>query len=339
MNATAAASSTSLAARLGWRAERRPEPGFAHTLGAAAAAFAVFAVFFVIQEVASDDATAPGVGFYLLLGIAAFLGGAQMGGPLRAAAVTAIVFAVPLIWLFAFVGDGEGGSGTVRVLYVLIILSYLALYVFTWTKGHAILLGLALLLLVSWVVWEIDSSAGPAPFQDQISNISNNSDSPFGGSGDTGSGRSGSSDKTDETAAAALVLGLVYLGAAATLDRKKLAGIATPFIAVGGISTVVGSIVLVRDSSATAGGLTLALSGAIVGMIGGLGLNRRFSTWFGVLLVVIGLSIVVGDNIHSNLGSAGVFAVLAAAVGLGANFVAPKLQEFVDGDINAPKTG
>jgi hypothetical protein len=333
MNQPVAASSTSLTARLGWRAERRPEPGFAHTLGAAAAAFAVFAVFFVILEVTGDDATAPGVGFYLLLGIAAFLGGAQMGGPLRAAAVTALVFAVPLVWLFAFVGDGEGGSGTVRVLYILIILSYLALYLFTWTKGHAVLLGLALFLLVSWVVWEIDTSAGPAPFQDQISNISNRSDAPFDISGNNGAG-----EKTDETATAALVLGLLYLGAATALDRKKLAGIATPFIAVGGISTVVGSIVLVRDSSATAGGLTLAVSGAIVGLIGGLGTNRRFSTWFGVLLVVIGLSIVVGDNVHSNLGTAGVFAALAAAVAVGANFIAPKLEEFVDGDINAGTT-
>ena len=41
--------------RLGWRAERRPPPGFAHVLGAAAGAFVVVAIVAFIVEVTSDD--------------------------------------------------------------------------------------------------------------------------------------------------------------------------------------------------------------------------------------------------------------------------------------------
>jgi hypothetical protein len=46
----------------------------------------------------------------------------------------------------------------------------------------------------------------------------------------------------------------------------------------------------------------------------------------------------VNDNVHSNLGLAGIFAALAFVVAGGANFAAPKLHEFLDGDINAGKT-
>jgi len=330
-----AMSGQSLKDRLGWRAERRPEPGFAHTLGAAAAAFAVFAVFFLIAEITSDDPTLPGVALNLALFVGAVLIGMQMAGPVRSAAVTAIVLTVPLIWGFLLFGKDGGGESDLRVLYLLTIASYAVLYLLVWTKGHAILLGLALLLLVSWVVWEIDNGQGQVPFQDQISQ---SSDSPFGDSGG-GSFDNDSSDNTTETSTAALVIGLAYLGAAAALDRKKLPGVATPFIAVGLISTVAGAAVLGFDESALAGGLTLALSGAVVGLIGGLGTDRRFSTWLGVLLIVIGLSVVVGDTADSNLGFAGFFAGLALVVAAAATFAAPRLKEFVDGDINAPKTG
>jgi hypothetical protein len=327
---TADASSAGLLERLGWRAERRPEPGFAHTLGAAAAAFLVFATLALIGEITGDDPTLPGVGLNLVLLAAGVVIGMQIAGPVRSACVTLIVLTVPLIWFFLFLEDG-GSTGKARGFYLLVLGSYAVFYLLVWTKGRGIFLGLVLLLLVSWVVWEVGSAdRGPVPFQDQVTSTI---DSPFGDSGSFSS-----DDNTDETAAVALVFGLVYLGAAAALDRKKLTGSATPFIAVGLVATIAGSIVLVRDSSATAGGLTLAASGAIVGLVGGLGRDRRFSTWFGVLLVVIGLSIVVADVVDSNLGAAGFFAVLALAVAAVANFAAPKLDEFVDGDINAGKT-
>ncbi len=75
--------------RLGWRAERRPAPGFAHVLGAGAGAFVVFAVVaFVAEAAGSDDPTGPGVVLDLLLAVVAFVVGFRATGPLRAAATT-----------------------------------------------------------------------------------------------------------------------------------------------------------------------------------------------------------------------------------------------------------
>ena len=59
----------SLRERLGWRAERRPEPGFAHVLAAGVGAFAVFATVAVVVEIDGDDAH--GAGVLLSLALAA----------------------------------------------------------------------------------------------------------------------------------------------------------------------------------------------------------------------------------------------------------------------------
>ncbi len=332
------APSLGLMERLGWRAERRPEPGFAHALGAGAAAFAVFAVFALVIEVTSQDATAPGVGFYLLLSVAAILGGAQMAGPVRAAATTALVFSVPLIWIFAFVGDGTSGDDTLRWIYLLVSASYLALYLVSWTKGHAIFLGLALLLLASWITTEVGGLEGSSvPFQTQISPSAS---SPF-----ESSGFETQNDNTTETSTTSLVIGLLYLGAAAALDRKKLAGVATPFVLAGTLSTLSGALVLGARESLFWGGFSAVAAGTVVGLVGGLGLHRRFSTWFGTLFVVGGLIAIVvdfvsGDQLRggSSLEYAGVFAAVAILMAGAAALAAPRLHEFVDGDINAGKT-
>jgi hypothetical protein len=327
-----------LTERLGWRAERRPEPGFAHALGAGAAAFAVFAVFALVIEVTSDDATAPGVGFYLILSIVSILAGAQMAGPVRAAATTALVLSVPLIWIFAFVGDGQAGNDTLRWIYILVIVSYAALYFVSWTKGHAIFLGLALLVLFIWVTAEVQGlDSSPVPFQQ----ISPSTSTPF----DTGGNFPASDDdNTTETSTTSLVIGLIYLGAAAALDRKKLTGVATPFVLVGTIATLSGAIVLGARESLFWGGFSAVAAGSAVGLVGGLGLNRRFSTWFGTVFVVGGLiaivvDIVSGDSFRggTSLEYAGVFALVALLMGGAAAVAAPRFHEFVDGNVDAGK--
>src|ERR1700756_2802887 len=94
--------------RCGRRAARRPRPGFAHTLGAAAGAFVMIAVVAFVVEVASDDPTVPGVVFDALAALAAFALGFRIAGPLRSAGTTILVLAIPLVWLFAFFGGGSG---------------------------------------------------------------------------------------------------------------------------------------------------------------------------------------------------------------------------------------
>jgi hypothetical protein len=328
----------SLRERLGWRAERRPEPGFGHVLAAGGGAFAVFAVVALIVEIGSDDLTAPGVLLTLALAAAAFVLAWKVdAGPVRSAAMAAIVLCVPLVWFFAFYGDGDT-SGSTAGVYLLIVASYLVLYVVTWTRGRALLLGLALLFLFGWITSEIQGDTSIVPFQTTFEDQGATpfeTDTPF--QDDTDFDDPSVFDEPDPTGAsiAALVLGGLALGAGALLDRRKLNGTATPLIAVGALYAITGAIALGSEESVLAGGLLAAAAGAAVGLVGGLGPHRRGSTWIGVLAVVGGLVVVITDLADSTLGFAAMAAVVAVVLGVVGYVVAPRLDEAPDGDEQA----
>jgi hypothetical protein len=319
-----------LVARLGWRAERRPRPGFAHVLGAAAGAFVVVGVVAFVAEADNQDPTAPGVVFTLLLLAVALLAGTRAAGPLRAACVTAIVLAAPLFWFFAFFGGGQFGAGEARGVYLLTLVSYVVLYLLTWTKGRAIFLAGALLVFAGWATFEVaDSSSGVVPFQSEITSSS----------GSTGLGSSSSSsfttedDTTNSSATVALVIGLVFLGAGAALDRRGYAGAATPFVAVGAFETLAGAIVLGGNDSLLLGGLLAIASGAVVGLVGGHGDRRRATTWIGALVVFGGCVAVIADIAPSSAAATGGIAFgFALVLGSIAWWLAPVLGEPDDGD-------
>jgi hypothetical protein len=317
--------------RLGWRAQRRPRPGFAHVLGAAAGAFAVVAVVSFVVEVASDDPTLPGVAFTGALAVVVLVLGFVLPGPIRSACVTALVLTIPLIWIFALLGDGEGGRGDVRGIYLLTLACYLALYLLGWTKGRAIFLAGALLLFATWVTFEVAGSDSNSviPFQSQVT--SGNSTNQFGISTDTST--FSTTQDTDSTAAVALVIGIAFLTVGAVLDRRALEGAATPFIAIGAFETILGAVVLGANQSTLMGGVLALLAGAIVGIIGARGDRRRATTWIGVLVVFGGLVAVLVDIAPSSAWGVGAIA-LGFAVGLGliAWWLAPVLGEPNDGD-------
>lgn len=327
---SADAEKLSLRDRLGWRAERRPEPGFGHVLAAGGGAFAVFATVALIIEIGGDDLTAPGALLSLALGAAAFVLAVKVDtGPVRSAAMAVIVLCVPLVWFFAFYGDGDT-SGSTAGVYLLIVATYLVLYVVAWTRGRAILLGLALLFLFGWITAEIQGDSTLVPFQ---TTVEGQTDTPFPATDPTFDDSS-PFDEPDTTGSsiAALLLGGAALGAGAALDRRGLRGTATPFIAVGALYAIFGATALGSEGSVIAGGLLAALAGAAVGLVGGVGEHRRGSTWIGVLTVVGGLAAVIGDLADSMLGFAGLAALVAAglcAIGLA---VAPRLDEAPDGD-------
>jgi hypothetical protein len=320
--------------RLGERTVRRPEPAFAHVLGAAAGAFAVVAIVAFVVEVSSSDPTAPGVGFDAALAVLAFVLGFRAPGPLRSAAVTILVLAIPVTWFFALFGDGGGGRDEIRGLYLLTLATYLVLYLVGWTRGRAVLLAGVLVFFAAWVTFEFaGDSASVFPFQDQVS-------TPFSvpgstsGSGGTSFGSSGTSvtvngsSTNDDAATAALVVGVVFLVAGAVLDRRGLAGAATPFIGVGAVEAIAGSISLGSGNGTLAAGLLAAAAGALIGVIGARGQGRRGSTWLGVLTVFGGLVAVLVDIAPSSAAAIGGIA-LGFAVGLGALAVwlAPRLGE------------
>lgn len=325
-----------LAGRLGWRVERRPRPGFAHVLGAAAGGFVVVGVVAFVAEVDDTDPTTPGVVFCLALIAAALLLGFRAPGPIRAACVTATVLAVPLLWFFGFFGGGNAGRGELRGVYLLTLLSYALLYTLTWTKGRAIFLAGALLVFATWVTFEVgDADSGVVPFQSEISSSTNST--TFGVPTDQ-STFSTSGDTTDSTATAALIIGLVFLGAAAALDRRGYAGAATPFVAVGAIETLAGAIVLGGNDSLLLGGLLAIAAGAVVGLVGGHGDRRRATTWIGVLAVFGGCVAVIADIAPSSAAAVGGIAFgFALVLGSLAWWLAPVLGEADDGDDRPPR--
>jgi hypothetical protein len=311
--------------RLGWRARQRPEPGFAHALAAGAGVFAVIAVGGLVSELTSGDPTAPGVLLNLALAVAAFAAALRLSGPIRSMGTTVLVLTVPTIFFFAFFGGGDRGTGSIRGLLLLSTATFLVLYLVSWTKGRAVLLAFALLFVATWILVEVGNGSSGAsrvmPFQSQISSQT--------GTGFTTTG----DDSSRDVEIAALVVGLAMLGSAALLDRRELAGAATPFIVVGAIFALIGALGLASNESTVLGGLIAAAIGAGIGIVGGLGDDRRGSTWIGVIIVVIGLIAVIADLASGDtLGLVGLAAAVAIALAVGAVLLAPRLHEHVDGD-------
>jgi hypothetical protein len=311
---------------LGWRVRTRPSSLAAHVLAAGAGAFAVAATVALALEITSTDATAPGVLLNLALAVGAFAASLRLPGPVRSAAAVALALTIPLIWFFAFYGDGQGGTSGLRGIYLLSIGVYLVLFIASWSRGRAIFLALSLLFFASWLQFEIGSSSGTVlPFQNQLqsnpfgTHVSTSSSSLFGHAG-------------DDVATVALVLGLLYLGIAALLDRRRYVGAALPFIVIGAIEGIAGAIDLgANEHSVILGGLLTAVVGAALVAIGAFGEARRGSIWIGVLAIVGGLVFVIGDAADSTLGFAGYAALIAIGL-LGASLVlSGRLHEPPDG--------
>ncbi|HEX4528546.1 MAG TPA: hypothetical protein VIA11_03965 [Acidimicrobiia bacterium] len=318
-----------LAGRLGWRVERRPRPGFAHVLGAAAGAFLVVGVVAFVVEATDDDPTIPGVLFTLALIAGALLLGARAPGPLRSACVTALVLAVPLLWFFGFFGGGNAGRGEIRGVYLLSLAGYLLLYLLSWTKGRAIFLAGALLAFASWATFEVaDSSSNVVPFQSELSTSSGSTNFGFSQQQTLAT----QDDTTDSTATVAMLIGLVFLAVGAALDRQRYEGAATPFIAIGAIETLVGAIVLGGNDSVFLGGLLAVCAGAVVGLVGGRGDRRRATTWIGVLAVFGGCVAILADIAPDSAAGVGLIALgFAVVLGALAYLLAPVLGEPDDG--------
>ena len=163
--------------RLGWRAQRRPRPGFAHVLGAAARGVRGRRHRCVrrrgrrrrpdrarrrVQRRARHSGP----------------GGWASSSPARSARP-----ASPR-WCSRSRSSGSSGSSataaavaaTVRGVYLLTLACYLVLYLVGWTRGRAIFLAGALLFFASWLTFEVAGSDSNSviPFQSEVSSGSSN---------------------------------------------------------------------------------------------------------------------------------------------------------------------
>jgi hypothetical protein len=313
-----------------WRLATRPDVRFGHAAGGVAGLLVFAAVFAFVVEVTDDDPTLPGVGFNVLLIAAAVAVGFWVRGPVRSAAVTALVFAVPALWLFVVIGDGDNvGRDDVRIIFLLTIVSYVVFYALTWTRGRAVFLGGALAVAATWIISEFADQDSPlgvgAAERVQRSGV----DSPFSLFQD---------NTVRDVAIATIVVAVVLLATGTVLDRRRRYGAATPFILVGSIYGVVGAFILGTDvEDVYAAGIFIAIAGLVIGLVGSLG-RRRGTSWFGAVVLLLGALTVVAqgteDSVSGDGGAAvfGAFALVAAAVliVLGV-LVARGLDEPIDG--------
>jgi len=312
-----------------WRLEHRPDTRFGHAAGGVAGALVVAAMIAFVAAIDNDDPQVAGVVLSIVVLVAAVFAGYWQRGPIRSAAVTAIVLTFPALWTFAVIGDGDGTKASdVRLVFILITVSYLAMYLLTWTRGRGVLLGGALFVAATWIVYEVaDPSTG----------FGLRGGGPFGGGG-LGSSNPFGDDNSRAVAVVMVLIALGFLGATALLDRRNRHGIATPFLVVGAIYAIVGAYALGADmDSVYATGVFVALAGLAIGVAGIFG-DRRATSWLGALVLFGGAVTVVAQGTEDSASGSGgeelfgLFALVAAVVLLVIGiFVARFANEPLDG--------
>ncbi len=163
-----------------------------------------------------------------------------------------------------------------------------------------------------------DDSPPPDDFNNDFDSGGGVDDSPIPNVEDeigqlTGSG----SDPDRGPGVVSMVIGLVYLGAAFGLDRKKLDGAATPFLVIGMFALAFGSIGAVYDTPWVLG-LLLVATGILGAWIAVATALRRGSAWLALLIVVVGVLVFVADLFESALSDGSVvgFGLVTAAIGV-----------------------
>ena len=329
----------------GWRARTRPPSGVAHVLGAGAGAFAVLAVEELVHQLASGNPTLPAVLLNGALALVALGVGAFVVGPTRGAAVVALVFTVPLFWLFVFYGNNQPGASWFRLVYLLSALIYLALYSLLWTRGRAVFLALFLLFACSYIQFEAHrqfetTHAGAVDAQTLVPvlvpfDIAANPSAQSTITSPTFIGQNLGSLITrtgDVEASIALALGVGFLVIGGVLIRRRYTGAAVAFLVVGAIEGFAAASVLgPNEHSVLLGGLLAATVGALLALAG-TGNKRRGSVWIGVIAVVVSLSAIFLDATIDDLGRAGYYALGAVALLAIATGLGPMLQEPTDSD-------
>ena len=299
----------------GWRARLRPQTGLAHVLGAGAGFFAVAATEELVSEIRSDNPTVPGIALNVLLVLVAVAVALAPVGPARGAAVVALVFATPLIWLYAFYGHNQPGIGWLRAILLLSAAMYVGFYVLLWTRGRAIFLALTLLFVASYIEFEVHRQFEASTSATTIVPLPGQALNPFNLRLNAGiSPRSIAGRTGDDQAIAALLLGVGFLSAGCILTRKRYLGTAVPFLVIGAIEGFAAAAVLgPNEGSVVLGGLLAAAVGAILALAG-VGEGRRGSVWIGVLAIVVSLVIVISDATHDHFGRAGYAALIAVGL-------------------------
>lgn len=329
-----------VAARLGPRLARRPEPRFGISLAAAGAVLAVvgvlvwsigyFAAGLNIDFNANSGRPSThgegrrflGAGLSLLLVAAGYaLVLVRRRGPLATAGVVASAIGIPLVMGFLTLDVGGAFSGqfpiNIDAIYIVSVLAWLISYfAIPGAQGRAFYLGLAALNFATYVGYK---AAGNSAIQSAASSVS-------------GNGLTSGGSSTDSLGAVGLVFGLSYYAIAAFLDKRGRSGPAVALAVAGFFVTVTGVVALARSFGLAGTGALLIALGAGLAWYGG-HFGRRFTTWVWGGAFGLGVILIVAKISPNNYTAAGItLIVVGAIVAIGAHVASRATREQPDID-------
>lgn len=299
-------------------AARRAEPRLWISLAGAGCLLAVSGLLVIAGDAqVSDDgggSTTPGILLFLLVvGAGYVLMQVCREAPIATAGVTAVVLGVPPLVYFVTFDESDVPPFSIDGVLAFSALVWLVSYLVGPGRGRPVLLGAGLVFAWLFALHLIDD-----PLTSGFGDVPIVSDDPFGSDGafgdldpddggfgdDTfddggfGDGRVGGTrgPRPDWTAlgVASVVFGAGYLVTSRVLDRRRLAGSATPFVAAGHVALPTGIVMLGDDLEVIGTGLALAVTGVLVAWLGALG-GRRATTVIGAVEVLVGTYMVLGD--------------------------------------------
>jgi hypothetical protein len=295
-----------LRARLGNLAEARPPVSLQDGLvGIGGAIFGVAVVVFGFDRLGESGSN----------GVALVLTGALLAGSiavlargpweLEPAAVAASCIAAPGLGFALIAGDNNPSISVAAFIAAAIIAG---LYFGGPSRGHTT--HLVVLVVAAWL--------GAVALTQNSFTFDSEFDSPASIVADLG--------------AVSLLVGACYLVAGWWLDRTGLAGMATPFLAVGAVALPIGAYAFGSDASEVGGGIIGLLAGAVVTFVGAQ-TQRRGTLWGGLALVAIAAFALVGavapDDEGATVGAV-LLALAGAALAWGARYLTAWSEQLGD---------
>jgi hypothetical protein len=273
------------------------------------ALFAVAFALIALNAVAESESESPySVGFFwAALGcVGVYLAGRFVGAGIIAGATTAFVSLAAVALLFLFGPAIEDGN--IGLSLVLLGIVYVAAWALPILRGRPALLAASLVSFSSGLVIVI--------LQSSISNAVDCSDSSYSDCFDDPTELLTSIAQKSSTLF--LIVGIVLLAIAWTLDRKDWPMLGRVFIGVGIFFEVNGAFgVLQSSGDRTAASILLAIAGALLVLVA-IQQSRKTSLVIGAIGALAGIIAFIAAITESNEGVAGfIILTLIASVGIG----------------------
>jgi drug/metabolite transporter (DMT)-like permease len=274
---------------LGPRAQRRATPRLGPVLGGAAAALVFLGVVVLsfdrsLPDDFDDDpdnfvgallcALAVAAGYFVVHRFR--VGAAATAGSAVAAA------ALPFVFVFLTYDEVDAPPFSLDATLLVSTAAWAGAYVLGATRGRPLFLGLAAVGLWLFIIEQVEPifsapflAFAPVPELDEF-------------------GVSPSPPDFSTVGFVSLLFGAGYVVAGHVLDRRRLAGAATPLLVSGYLALAIGYLALADELEMLGTGLLVAATGVLVALLG-VRVGRRATAWLGAGAAGFGLFLLVMD--------------------------------------------